>query len=145
MSVKVPGGDVVTDEPGRRVAILAGTDALAVTHSIYTRGESGPEAHVHHQHVDSFFVLDGELVFELGSDLERVVARAGTFVLVPPEVVHTFRNEGPEVARFLNLHAPSKNFHRQLRGEDLDFDTSDPPSGGGRPASEAVIVGTLET
>ena len=68
-----------------------------------------------------------------------VEAPAAGFVLVPPEVVHTFGNEGPGDARFLNIHAPSKDFHRQLRGEDVDFDTQDPPPDGGRPASETLI------
>jgi mannose-6-phosphate isomerase-like protein (cupin superfamily) len=71
-------------------------------------------------------VLDGRLVFEL--DGERTEATAGDFVAVPPLAVHTFRNEGPGDARFLNLHAPSKGFIEHLRnGGDPDrFDTYDP-------------------
>ena len=135
-----PGdGEVVSHDPGSRVVIKAGLDALAVTESVYAPGESGPDAHVHHEHVDAFYVLDGRLVFEVGPARERRVAHPGTFVLVPPEVVHTFRNEGPGDARFLNVHAPSKDFHRQLRGEDVDFDTDDPPDDGGRPADEVVV------
>jgi hypothetical protein len=43
-------------------------------------------------------------------------------------VVHTFRNEGPGDARFLNLHAPSKGFIQHVReGGDPDrFDTFEP-------------------
>jgi hypothetical protein len=43
-------------------------------------------------------------------------------------VIHTFRNEGPGDARFLNLHAPSKGFIQHLReGGDPDrFDTFEP-------------------
>lgn len=136
-----PGaGEVVTDEESSHVVIKAGLDAVAVTESRYAAGESGPGPHVHHEHVDAFYVLDGQLVFETGPEPRtRVVAAPGTFVLVPPEVVHTFRNEGPGDARFLNVHAPSRDFHRQLRGEDVDFDTDDPPPDGGRPASEVVV------
>jgi quercetin dioxygenase-like cupin family protein len=134
-----PGeGETVTDEPESFVQIKAGLDELAVTESRYSEGESGPGPHIHREHVDAFWVLDGELTFELGAG-EVVKAPAETFVLVPPEVVHTFRNEGPGDARFLNIHAPSRDFHRQLRGEDVDFDTEDPPPDGGRPATEAIV------
>jgi mannose-6-phosphate isomerase-like protein (cupin superfamily) len=136
------------------VQIKAGLDELALTESRYAPGQSGPGPHIHREHVDAFWVLDGELVFELGAG-ELVRAPADSFALVPPEVVHTFRNEGSGDARFLNIHAPSKDFHRHIRGEDVDFDTEDPPADGGRPASDAVLrrpgegkalgMGTAET
>jgi mannose-6-phosphate isomerase-like protein (cupin superfamily) len=50
-------------------------------------------------------MLDGELTFIV--DDEEVVAGPGTFVLVPPEVPHTFANRGDEPARFVNIHAPA--------------------------------------
>jgi mannose-6-phosphate isomerase-like protein (cupin superfamily) len=31
----------------------------------------------------------------------------GTFVLVPPEVSHTFSNRGDAVVRLVNVHAPA--------------------------------------
>jgi mannose-6-phosphate isomerase-like protein (cupin superfamily) len=153
--VCLPGkGDQVTDEEKRYVEIKAGLDELALTESRYGEGESGPSAHVHREHSDSFWVLDGELTFELGGG---TIAKgsAGTFVLVPPMVVHTFRNEGPGDARFLNLHAPSMGFHDYLRAkrdagddekEEIEerFDTFDPPPDGGRPASDALLVGAGE-
>jgi mannose-6-phosphate isomerase-like protein (cupin superfamily) len=140
-----PGeGEVVTDDETSRVAILVGTDELAVTVSTYAPGESGPGAHVHHEHVDAFYVLDGEVVFRVGPDLDAVAAGPGTFVAAPPELLHTFRNEGSRDGRFLNLHAPSKDFHRHLRGEDVDFDTDDPPGDGGSPASEAVVAALVD-
>lgn len=96
---------------------------------------------MHREHSDCFFVLGGELTFELGPDAARTVVAAGGFVLVPPGVVHTFRNEGPADADFLNLHAPSKGFADHLRdgGSGDAFDTFDPPPDGGRPASEAIV------
>jgi quercetin dioxygenase-like cupin family protein len=119
-------GELLTDEEQRRVEVKAERDELAVTESRYAEGESGPDAHFHREHSDCFFVLDGRLVFEL--DGERTQATAGDFVAVPPLVVHTFRNEGPGDARFLNLHAPSKGFIQHLRdgGNPARFDTFDP-------------------
>ncbi|MDP8911792.1 MAG: cupin domain-containing protein [Actinomycetota bacterium] len=65
----------------------------------------GPEAHVHAVEDDSFYVLEGELTFTV--DDSETVAGAGTFVLVPPGVPHTFANRGDAVARFINVHAPA--------------------------------------
>ena len=36
-----------------------------------------------------------------------VVAGAGTFVLVPPGLRHTFANKGDAVVRMVNIHAPA--------------------------------------
>jgi mannose-6-phosphate isomerase-like protein (cupin superfamily) len=65
----------------------------------------GPPVHQHAAEDDSFYMLDGELTFIV--DGEEVAAGAGTFVLVPPEVPHTFANRGDEPARFVNVHAPA--------------------------------------
>lgn len=73
----------------------------------------GPESHVHADEDDAFYVLDGELTFLL--DEGDVAAPAGTFVLVPPGVSHTFRNALDRPARVLNIHAPA-GFDRRLLG-----------------------------
>jgi mannose-6-phosphate isomerase-like protein (cupin superfamily) len=75
-------------------------------------GRHGPPAHEHTGEDDSFYVLDGELVFLLGED-EEVVAGPGTFVLVPPGVRHTWTNRSGAVARLLNVHAPA-GFDRRV-------------------------------
>ena len=65
----------------------------------------GPPVHQHAAEDDSFYMLDGELTFLV--DGEEVLAGPGTFVLVPPEVPHTFANRGDAPARFVNVHAPA--------------------------------------
>ncbi len=113
-------GETITDRPGRRVTLLADTPELALTESVYGPGELGPDPHVHHDHVDAFVVLEGRLTFALRSG--ELHAPAGTFVLVPPDVVHSFRNDGGVDARFYNLHAPSCGFGEYLRGQHPEFD-----------------------
>ena len=71
----------------------------------------GPEMHSHADEDDSFYILDGELVFLL--DEGEVRAPQGTFVLVPPGVEHTFRNPLETPTRVLNIHAPA-GFDRRL-------------------------------
>ena len=68
------------------------------------------DPHVHGDEDDSFFVLEGELVFMLPEG--DVVAPAGTFVLVPPGIEHGFRNDSDRPARILNVHAPGGFDHR---------------------------------
>jgi len=74
----------------------------------------GPPIHQHAAEDDSFLMLDGELTFIV--DDEEVVAGPGTFVLVPPEVPHTFANRSDEPARFVNVHAPA-GFDLRLEGD----------------------------
>jgi mannose-6-phosphate isomerase-like protein (cupin superfamily) len=77
-------------------------------------GRHGPEAHVHRDEDDAFYVLDDEMTFLLGDD--AVQAPAGTFVLVPPGVEHTFENRTDHPVRMLNIHAPA-GFDKRLMSE----------------------------
>ena len=76
---------------------------LAVIEIQARRG--GPPAHRHKDEDDAFYILEGELTF--GVEGEEVVAGPGTFVLVPPGVEHTFRNDGDTPVRMVNVHAPA--------------------------------------
>jgi mannose-6-phosphate isomerase-like protein (cupin superfamily) len=71
----------------------------------------GPGEHAHVAEDDSFYMLEGELVFVV--DGEEIIAGPGTFLLVPPDVPHSFHNRSDQVARFVNVHAPA-GFDRRL-------------------------------
>jgi mannose-6-phosphate isomerase-like protein (cupin superfamily) len=77
-------------------------------------GKHGPPAHAHDDEDDAFYVLEGELVFEVEG--EEVVAVPGTFVLIPPGVEHTFENRTDTEVRLLNIHAPAGFDRRLLEG-----------------------------
>ena len=104
----------------------------------------GPGPHLHEQHVDAFYVLEGVLEFINGT--ETVRAEAGTAVAVPPRVVHGFTNAGPGRARYLNIHAPDEQFIEYLRhavrGRSFPWDSTDVEQAYG-PA-DAHIVGSGE-
>ena len=74
---------------------------------------SGPPIHAHADEDDSFYILEGELTFTVEDAV--VTARPGTFVLVPPGIEHTFANEGEDVVRMINVHAPA-GFDLRLEG-----------------------------
>jgi quercetin dioxygenase-like cupin family protein len=101
----------------------------------------GPGPHFHKEHVDAFYVLEGELEFINGTETLR--AGAGTTVAVPPGIVHGFTNPGPGRARYLNIHAPDGDFIEYLRraiaGEDFAWDSFDVDEPYG-PA-EAIVAG----
>ena len=136
MSVLAPG-EGETIRPGFEIKV--GRPELVLTESIYAPGDLGPDPHVHHDHVDSFFVLEGQLEWRVGPDLEPHTGAAGSFVSVPRDVLHTFRNPGPAPARFLNLHAPGLGFERYLRGDFPEFDQHYMPEGSGL-APDGVVV-----
>ena len=137
--LRIDDGETVTDTPQGTVRILADLPELALTWTRYEADEEGPPPHIHKEHVDAFFVLDGELVLQVGAELERVSANPGTFVLVPPHVVHTYVRAGPAGARWLNLHAPSTGFAQFLRDPDSPWDSFAPPDDGGRPKDEVIV------
>jgi quercetin dioxygenase-like cupin family protein len=136
-----PGeGETVTEKPERTIRILLDHELADVTWSRYEAGERGPGPHVHRRHVDAFYVLTGELEFGVGPDVAPVRAPAGTLVVVPQLVVHTFRNASDARATYLNVHAPSCGFAAHLRGDSAGFDSEDPPSDGGRDPADVVVT-----
>lgn len=68
-------------------------------------GFQGPPPHVHEKLHDMFYVIEGILTMRLGDEEQDV--EAGTFVCVPPGVVHTFSNPGNAPVRFLNFNTPA--------------------------------------
>ena len=63
----------------------------------------GVDPHIHPDHTDSFYVLEGEVEFFLRGEWHR--AGPGTFLSVPPNVEHGFRPAGVPI-RLLNFHTP---------------------------------------
>jgi quercetin dioxygenase-like cupin family protein len=136
-----PGeGEVVVDQPKRTLRILMSHELLVVTWTRHETGERGAEPHVHRRHTDAFYVLEGEMTFRIGPDLERRTAQAGTFVAIPPGVIHAFDNDSSERTCFLNLHSPSGGFADYLRGLAPGFDSFEPPADGGEPADAAIVT-----
>jgi quercetin dioxygenase-like cupin family protein len=146
MATIVPAGagEVLGDAPDRTVRLLADRDPLHATWSRFAAGRDGADLHVHREHTDAFFVLDGELTLRLGPDGAPVALPGGTLALVPPLVVHGFRNASAADVRYLNLHAPGRGFGTFMRGlrdgRPVAYDQHDPPPGGGRSPGDAQVV-----
>jgi mannose-6-phosphate isomerase-like protein (cupin superfamily) len=102
-----PAEGEIYEAGGARLRLLAQApdQPLSVTESTLPPGFPGPVRHRHATMTDVFYVLEGEVLFDLG-DEQRVVG-PGAFVLAPPGVVHTFANPGPAPARILNIQHPA--------------------------------------
>jgi quercetin dioxygenase-like cupin family protein len=125
---------------GGRIVIQAAFEQLCITESRFDSARPGAGPHLHRQHADSFYVLEGELAV-LVQDEEHLLGPGGC-ACAPAGVVHGFRSTSP--ARFLNFHTPDGGFAENLR--DLDrggpggFDSFDAEVGSGLPGSDAVVL-----
>ncbi len=103
-------GEALSDRPGLRVSLLVDVDEIAIVDvtSAPGGGAPTPPLHVHERHVESFYVIEGELAFTAGG--EEIRATAGSWVQVPPNVPHSFAPSGSDPARYVNVHTPSRGF-----------------------------------
>ena len=74
----------------------------------------GPPPHRHARLHDMFYVLEGTLTMRLGDETHEL--GPGSFVCVPPGVVHTFSNPSDRPVRLLNFNTPGgwENYMRDL-------------------------------
>ena len=127
----------------REISILVAAEDVTVTYARYAAGEHVAAPHVHDKHTDAFYVLEGELTFEIGREPEIVTVASRGFIAVPPGVAHSFRNDGDRPARWLTIHAPDGGFAAFMRairdGHAVMWDIADVPPDGGLPANEVIV------
>jgi len=106
---------VRTSEVGRTVAVVGNICRFLATgedtNGLYAMCEAivspggGPPPHIHSREEEGFYVMEGEITFQIGDD--RIVAKAGTFANMPVGVPHSFKNESKESAKMLITIAPA--------------------------------------
>ena len=97
----------------RESVVKVDCDELALLEFTVTPEWSGPLPHVHREHVDSVYVLEGQLELQLGDGVVRL--GPGDAHAAAPGTRHEVTNPGPGPTRFLNLHTPSCGFVEYLR------------------------------
>jgi mannose-6-phosphate isomerase-like protein (cupin superfamily) len=108
-----PGEGESIPGPDRKLHVKAEQAEYEITEMDFGP-EFGPvEPHVHSDHTDMFYVLEGEIEFTIGDETVRAVP--GTFFAAPPGVRHGFRNPGPGRARVFNIHVPGTGFVERVR------------------------------
>jgi quercetin dioxygenase-like cupin family protein len=137
-------GEAILRSDTRNISILVARDDLTVTCARYSAGQSVAGPHVHNHHTDAFYVLEGQLTFEIGCERKTITVSPGGFVAVPPGVAHGFRVTGNRPARWLTIHAQDGGFARFMRGVrdgvDVEWDIAAVPEGRGLPADAATIT-----
>ena len=103
-----PGEGTIVPLPGATMVFKAlsglGSCDFVVGEFTADPGFAGPRPHVHGTHEELFYVLEGEFDFFLEDRTVRL--GPGSFIAVPPGVMHDFRNPGDRPARWLGIVAP---------------------------------------
>ncbi len=87
---------------------LFGTDTggrFAVVEHPLAPGILGGPSHIHHKEDEASYVLEGEIMVQIGDQL--IQAPAGTLIFKPKGIPHTFWNQGSAPARILEIISPA--------------------------------------
>ena len=120
--------NIVGEETLVKVSAEDSEETLAFFHLV-APPMSGPPRHVHTREDELFYILEGELVFEL--DGERHTVRAGDTVYLRRGVVHAYQNFTTSDARLLIATVPGM-FSRFF----VELSAATPP--GGLPAFDQI-------
>jgi mannose-6-phosphate isomerase-like protein (cupin superfamily) len=106
-------GRVLTNPIGGRIVLKAPDHITGGAYSLHENvlpaRSPGPRPHIHHNHDEAFYVLEGELTMRAGP--RTITAPAGSFVVVPRGVVHQPSNPGTEPTRVLLMFSPAGMEH----------------------------------
>ena len=138
-----PGGEQLVSSPARETNMLVARQDLAIIQARYAAGQPVAGPHIHHRHTDAFYVLEGELIFEIGREARTITVSPGGLLAAPPGLAHSLRVGGNRPARWLTIHGPDGGFAAFMRGlrdgVEVDWDIAPVPADGGLPASSAVV------
>ena len=137
------GGELLVRTPTRESSILVAREDLTIISARYAAGEQIARPHIHHNHTDAFYVLEGELIIEVGREAETITLSAGGLLAAPPGLAHSLRVGSDRAARWLTIHAPDGGFAAFMRGlrdgVEVEWDIAPVPADGGLPANSASI------
>ena len=110
---------------------------ISAIENVLPAGSPGPPLH-HHAFDEAFYILDGELTFQLGEEL--VAAGPGELVFAPRGAAHTLTNLSEAPARYLLLCTPA-GFERHFARVEAELAGVDPPAWALGDVPEVVRVG----
>ena len=110
---------------------------VSVTESTMPAGAKGPPLHTH-DFDEAFYVLDGELTFQVGDELST--AGPGQLAFALRGVPHTLANRGDRPARFLIVCTPA-GFEREFARRAAAAGGVEPPSWAMQPIPKITRIG----
>jgi quercetin dioxygenase-like cupin family protein len=132
----------------REISLLVANENLSLTYASRGAGERVTEPHVH-QHAEAFYVLEGELTFEVGAERKTITIGAGGFVATPAGLAHAYGTAGDQPAGWLIIHAPDGGFAAFMCGirdkVQVDWDIAPAPTNGGLRGDRAIVSRPLTT
>ncbi len=110
---------------------------LAIMDNIVSAGFPGPPLH-HHAFDETFYVIEGELTFQLEDKL--FTRKRGKLAFAPRGVPHTFANLSGAEARTLIICTPAgfERYFDRLAAEQAGVE---PPPEASKPIPEVIVVG----
>jgi quercetin dioxygenase-like cupin family protein len=80
------------------------TGGACSAYRVHVEPGDGPLPHIHRNEDEAFYVLNGEFEILCGEHVSTV--STGTFVFLPRNIVHTFRNVGTSTGCLLGIGTP---------------------------------------
>jgi mannose-6-phosphate isomerase-like protein (cupin superfamily) len=106
-------GKILQNPIGGRMVVKVGEGDTGGSYSVHDNvipaGSPGPLPHLHRDHEETFYVLEGELTVQIGE--RRITAPVGSFVVIPRGVAHQPSNPGTEQTRVLLIFSPAGMEH----------------------------------
>jgi quercetin dioxygenase-like cupin family protein len=112
-------------------------DQVAVIEGSVPAHWEGPPLHFH-DHDEGFYVLDGELTFEVNG--ERLTARQGEFAFAPRGSHHALANLSDAPARYIVICTPA-GFERYFERLTAEQAGVEPPPEALKPYQHSTVVG----
>jgi quercetin dioxygenase-like cupin family protein len=129
---------MTTDTPHVDVLLRSeqSSDAVGIIELTIPAGWDGPPLH-HHDFDEAFYVLEGQVTFQLADKLKT--AEAGELIFAPGGSHHTLANLGDEQARYVLVCTPGE-FTRYFERLSAQL-TGTPPPEASKRYPETIVVG----
>ena len=110
---------------------------VSVMENVVSAHSAGPPLHTH-DFDEAFYMLEGELVFQVEN--ERITRRAGELAFAPRNAVHALANHSDADARYLLVCTPAGLERHFARAAAASQDV-EPPDWALQPSPEIIVVG----
>lgn len=90
--------------------------------------DAGPPPHIHHNQVETFYIVEGQLEIMLGDQVRE--AKAGDFVHISQGTPHRFINRSQTAAKMILTFVPAgdvEQFFREAFEQTTDRHATPPP------------------
>ncbi len=110
------------------LATTAETDGVYFVLEGLVPPDAGPPPHIHHDQVETFYIVEGQLEVMMGDEVRE--AKAGDFLHVSKGTAHSFINRSQTTAKIIATFVPAgkaDQFFREALEETTDRHATPPP------------------